>query len=94
VLYNDGDFQVVPFDMVNFLNHMLNTRDGLRKADVLALRKELGPLAWDECYTYAPALPVGTQGPRKPSKGKLIPYLSIIGQMVAPVKIAQAVELA
>jgi hypothetical protein len=50
-------------------------------------------LAWDECYTYAPALPIDTDGPREAGKGKLLAYVSIIGQLVAPVKISRSVEL-
>jgi hypothetical protein len=75
-------------DLLDFLNYTVGPSQ-LRKSDVAPLKKKFGPVDWDECYTYAPALPIATDKVRKAAKGKLLPYVSIVGQLVAPVKLAK-----
>lgn len=92
ILSTSGNTLVTAFDLLDFLNYGLSP-DALR-TDAKYLAKELGPLEWDECYTYVPALPFPSPGGRRAEKGKLLPYVSIIGQMVAPVRLADSLAAA
>jgi len=90
-LYSSGGTLTHSADLVDFLNDVLGPNQ-LRKSDVAPLKKKLGPVDWDECYTYAPAFPIETDDVRTASRGKLLPYVSIVGQLVAPVKIADSLK--
>ena len=93
-LYADGYTHALRSNVLGFLNYGLDLTDRLRRSDVKRLRRELGPLNWDECYTYSPALAIKAVVERRADKGKLLPYVSIVGQLVAPVPIAESVDLA
>jgi hypothetical protein len=91
VLGDIGVPTVDPYDVLDFLNFALNPDVHLRKSELKRFKRELGPIRWDECYTYVPAPPINTTEERQRDRGKLLPYLSIIGQLVAPVAISEPV---
>jgi hypothetical protein len=91
LLYCSGGTLALSGSFLGFLNYGIHPQDTLCKSDVKELQRELGPLRWDECYTYSPSLAIKADVVRKAEKGKLAPYVSIIGQLVAPVKIAESV---
>lgn len=87
-LFTTGRVLATGTGLLNFLNFRLSRRDDLQQSTVRELKRDLGPIEWDECFTYTPALPIETDQEVVAGKGKLIPYVSIIGQLVAPVKLS------